>query len=447
MPLNQRTNLAARLRLALLNRRFRSLLLVIAVVPTAGLYLWQTLFRPILMPGNAQVDFFEDYVASAKLLASGGDPYSPCLSRACWTDLANAWSLYPPVVSWLSQPLVHLDRALAGALALIGAQLCVAIFIGVTVRALRIRDWQVVALWVLAAITFDPLMAEVFQRNLQVVLLALSAIWFAGWVAGDRWWAGVALGAGLALKLVQAPSFLLTVWFRRPWMSLAAVLTVGFLWLVGAPQYLSEYLFRIVPGLNTGTGFAMDIAPVGAVARLFHPESMYGKPYGTGIDTTVRVIGYAIAAAVTLLTAFVLRAPRKDRDGRALEAALVVTATPLVVAVVRPGHLILLLLPMMVLGTLALRRADWRLGAAVAVSWVLIGPVYLWITNLLAAGIGAQFLRPGAETALAGVVVLWLAALQTLRRHPVAAPASSRASASRVGHGAVLVDGVGSTQP
>jgi hypothetical protein len=93
--------------------------------------------------------------------------------------------------------------------------------------------------------------------------------------------------------------------------------------------------------------------------------------------------------------------------------------------VVRPGHLILLLLPMMVLGTIALRSADWRLGVAVAVSWVLVGPVYLWMSNLLAAGIGAQFLRPGAETALAGAVLLWLAALQTLRRHHAPAPVSS----------------------
>ena len=429
MPMKVRTNLADRLRLALLNRRFRSLLLVIAIVPTSALYLWQTLFRPIFIPGTGQIDFFEDYVGSAKLLASGIDPYSPCLSRACWTDLANAWSLYPPVVSWLSLPLVNLDRAVTGAVALIGAQLCVAIFILVMLRALRIRDWQSIALWVLAAITFAPLMSEVVQRNLQVLVLALSAVWFAGWLAGDRWWGGVALGVGLALKLVQAPCLLLAVWFRRPWTALAAVLALGLLWLLGAPQYLGEYLFRIVPGLNTGTGFAMDIAPVGAVARLFHPESMFGRPYGTGIDTTVRVIGYAIAAAVTLFTALVLRGPRKDRDGRALEAALVVAATPLVVAVVRPGHLILLLLPMMVLGTIALRSADWRLGVAVAVSWVLVGPVYLWMSNLLAAGIGAQFLRPGAETALAGAVLLWLAALQTLRRHH--APAS--VSSARVG--------------
>lgn len=414
-----------RLGLALLNRRFRSLLLAVALVPTSLAYLWQTLARPIFFPGNAPIDFFEDYVASARLLASGADPYSPCLSRACWTDLANAWSLYPPVVTWLSLPLVHLDRAVVGAVALLAAELCVALFVLVTARALWIRDWQLVALWALAAMAFPPLIGEVIARNLQVLLLALSAIWFASWLAGDRWWGGLALGAGIALKLAQAPSLLLGIWFRR-WRTTAAALgAIAVLWLVGAPQYLGEYLFRIVPGLNTGTGFAMNVAPVGAIARLFHPGSMFGD--GTGIDTTVRVLGYVVSALVTIVTVVVLGSPRADRDGRALEAALVVAATPLVVAVVRPGHLLLLLLPMMVLGTLALRRADWRLGLAVAASWVLIGPVYLWFSNLLAAGVGAQLMRPGEETALAGSVVLWLAALVTLHRHRRAEKSSAPA--------------------
>jgi len=268
---------------------------------------------------------------------------------------------------------------------------------------------------VLAAISFTPLTSEVLSRNLQVLLLTLSAVWFAGWLAGDRWWAGVALGAGIALKLAQAPSLLVSAWFRRRWTTLAAVAAIAVLWAVGAPQYLVEYLFKVVPGLNQGTGFPMDIAPTGAVARLLHPGSIYG--YGTGIDLTVRIFGYAIAAVVIGLTALVLRAPRADREGRALEAALVVAATPLILAVVRPGHLLLLLLPMAVLGTAALRQANIGLGVAVAMSWLLMGPVYLWMSNWLAEGVGAQFLRAGEETALLGAVILWLAALQALRSH------------------------------
>src|SRR5437879_7568212 len=120
MPLKQRTNLGGRLRLALLNRRFRSLLLVVAVGPTTVLYLWQALVGPIASPGNGPIDFLDGYVAWARLLASGADPYSPCLSQACSTTLTN---VYPPVVSWLWLPLVHLDRAVTGAVALVATQL------------------------------------------------------------------------------------------------------------------------------------------------------------------------------------------------------------------------------------------------------------------------------------------------------------------------------------
>src|SRR5260370_33058239 len=95
------------------------------------------------------------------------------------------------------------------------------------------------------------------------------------------------------------------------------------------------------------------------------------------MDGTVRIIGYGMAAAVVVSSAIALRAPREERDGRALEMAVAVAASPLPVAEVRPGQLLLLLLPMLVLGTIALRRGAWRLGLAVGISCALIGPAYL----------------------------------------------------------------------
>ena len=246
-----------------------------------------------------------------------------------------------------------------------------------------------------------------------MLLLGLSAVWLLGWVAGDRWWAGAALGFGLALKLVQAPLLLLGVWGRRPAITVVTILVVAVLWVIGSPQYLPEYFLRIVPELNTGTGYAMDIAPVGAVARLLHPASIYGLVQG--VDTTVRIIAAAISATVLIMTAITLWSPRADRTGRALEAASVVAATPLVVAVVRPGHLLLLLLPMLVLGTLAIRERLLWLGIAVAVSWMLTGPVYLWYTNLYAEGVRGPLMAAGAEIALLGTVILWLTSLWALR--------------------------------
>jgi hypothetical protein len=342
------------------------------------LYLWRTLIGPIVSPSADPVDFFEDYVPTGAMLASGLDPYSQCHSRACWIGLTNAWSVYPPVVSWLSQPLAHVDHAVLGAAALLVAEGCVV----------------------------------VFQRNIEVLLLGLSGVWLLGWVAGDRWWAGAALGLGLALKLVQAPMLALGLWGRRWSITIAASVVVACLWVIGSPQYLPEYFLKVVPELNRGTGYAMDIAPLGAVARLLHPASIYGLD--PGVDLTVRIISAAITAAVLVVTFIALWAPRSDGGGRALEAAAVVAATPLMVTVVRPGHMLLLLLPMLVLGTFAVRQRITWLAVAVAVSWMLTGPAYLWYTNLIAAGIRGPFMAPGEEIALLGMVILWLASVRIL---------------------------------
>ena len=399
--------------LALERRRFRRLILAIAGAAIGLQYVWQTLITPAFLPGKAPVDFFEDYVGSARLMLSGIDPYSVCHTRACWTDLANTASVYPPVVTWLSLPMANLDQTLLGDAALVAMQICVAVFLVAVLTALQVRDKQAIAALALVTIAFPPLIGEIVERNLEVLLLALSGVWLAGWVLGDRWWSGAALGFGLALKLVQAPALFLGLWCRRWVTSVAALLVFALLWAVGAPQYLPEFVSKVLPGFNTGTGFAMDVAPVSTLARLLHPASLYG--FGSGVDLTVRILAYLFTAAVVVITVAAIGAPRSDRSGKALEAAAVVAATPLVLAVVRPGHLLLLLLPLAVLGIEGVRRSDWGAVLGLAISWALMGPVYLVFSNILAAGIGLPWTRPGEETALAGAVLLWVLSLRALR--------------------------------
>jgi hypothetical protein len=107
----------------------------------------------------------------------------------------------------------------------------------------------------------------------------------------------------------------------------------------------------------------------------------------------------------------------------------VVAATPLVLAVVRPGHLLLLLLPIAVLIIERVRSRDWLSVGLVIASWALMGPVYLAASNVLAAGIGLPWTRVGEETAVAGAVLLWAVSLRSLRAHRVPA---QHATASRV---------------
>lgn len=402
---------------ALANRRFRTLLLVLAGVPITVAYLWYGLIWPLFW--NQLSDFRQVYLEGASVIAAGGDPYQ-CGTEFCsghskgWLGAAGA--VYPPFTLWVMQPFHRFDPVVVDAFALVAANTCLVAFIWIVARALAIKDWQLVALITLLCISFAPTLTEVQNRNFQVLLLLLSGVLLVAWRRGDRWWAGIALGLGLAIKLVEAPLLLLGLWGRR-WLLVAlGLMTWAVLWLLAVPRLLPEYLFQVLPTFGRGSGEEMNIAPLGALARLFHPESLYLQ--GRGVDASVLAVTATITVGVLAFTAWRLRAPRPDPQGRALELSAAFAATPLILTLVWAGQLVLLLLPMIVLLDLGLRFQSRRIVAAVAASWLLIGPVYLGFTNAFAVGFGFQALfEVWVDSALAGTVVLWLTTLHALRRN------------------------------
>jgi Glycosyltransferase family 87 len=399
--------------LALANRRFRSLLLVIAGVPIGVAYAWYGLLWPMTWQSS---DFSEWYLQGARIIAAGKDPYI-CSPGYC-TGQTQEWlgaggAIYPPFALWIVQPFIRFDPRIVDAGALVAANLCLALFLVLVIRALGVTDWQERVVIVLACVSFAPTLTEIQNRNFQVVLLVVSAVLLMAWRRGDRWWGGVALGAGLAIKLVEAPLLLLSAWGRRWWIGAAALATWAVLWLIAVPRLLPEYLFQVLPSVAQGSGAEMNVAVLAAVARARHPESLYLQ--GRGVDLPVLAITASIGLAVLLVTAWRLGRPRSDADGRSLELAAALAATPLLLTLVWAGQLIVLLLPMVVLLDRGLRTGSRGLIAAVATSWVLIGPLYLAFTNAFAAGLGTPLLfQVWSDSALGGTIVLWLAALAAL---------------------------------
>ena len=404
------------------DRRFRTLLLSIAAIPLGAMYVWRTLVLPALT-GALPADFSANYMAAAARIAAGRDPYDLCAIQGCaptpgaFTPLPLAGAQYvtPPPVAWMLQPLLGLAPRLQLAIVIAVLQIALVVFLWATMRAVRVADWQMGLLVVLIAIGFEPVVGNFDEGQVNLVLLGLSGIWLLAWVAGDRWWGGAALGAAVAIKLLQAPLGLLLLWGRRWRMVVAAAVAGAALWLLAVPQYLPEYLFKVAPVLAGGTGLFENHSPGGTVARLLDPGTFLGAVRDT--SPAARAVTTAIALVALAITFWVLRRPRSNRDGRALEAAAMVAVGPLVASYSWGTHLVLLLLPMVVLVAWGVRHRDRSVLGLVALGWLLIGPGHNWFQVLLVSGYpNMVVLRLMAEFGLIGITAIWIASLVALRR-------------------------------
>jgi Glycosyltransferase family 87 len=393
------------------NRRFRSLLLAIAGIPILLLYIWQSIVVPIAFGGYLG-DFKESYLRAAAQLVAGRDPYDLCQTLGCLEPTGQQY-VTPPPVAWLLQPLVGIDSHLVAAGTVVFLNASLVIFLLCMLRALRVVDWQMRALLVFVAIAFEPVNGNIVEGQINLVLLALSGIWLLGWIAG-RWWGGAALGLAVALKLIQAPMGLLVLWARR-WSMLGAAVAAGLaISVIAAPQYLLEYLLKVLPAISQGTGFFENHSPGGTIARLFDPTTFLGPTRGAPLPA--RIITLAIAIVALAVTFWVLGRPRADWSGRALEAAAATAVGPLVASYSWGTHLVLLLLPMLVLVEWGVRRRDWTVLGLVAAGWLLIGPGHNWFQTLLVAGYSnLAVLRVMAEFGVVGITSVWAASLLAMR--------------------------------
>lgn len=197
---------------------------------------------------------------------------------------------------------------------------------------------------------------------------------------------------------------------------LAAAVIAGLgLWLLAAPQYLFEYLFKVVPAIGQGTGLFENHSPGGTIARLLEPDTFLGAVRGAPL--AARILTAVIAVAAVVITFWVLRSPSRSATGRGLEAAAVVAVTPLVASYSWGTHLVLLLLPMLVLVAWALPRRDWLAVGLVALGWMLIGPGHHLLQVLLVSGYSNLLvLRLMAEFGVVGILAVWIASLVAVGR-------------------------------
>jgi glycosyl transferase family 87 len=397
---------------ALANPSFRTLLLLLAGIPIGAMYLWQALIQPLAF-GAYLGDFQESYIRAARRLAANLDPYDLCKPAGCLEPTGPQYVM-PPPLAWLLQPVVGVDSHVITVAAILVLNAALLTFLYCTLRAMQVRSWQLAVLLVLVSISFEPVIGNIDEGQVNLVLLALSGLWLWGWAA-ERSWGGVALGLAVSLKVIQAPVGLLLLWGRR-WKMLAAAAAAGLgLWLVSGPQHLFEYLTLVAPQISQGTGIYENHSPGGTITRLLAPDTFTGVVHGS--PPAARAITLVIAVLALVITFAVLRRPATSRQGRLLEAAAVVAMTPVLTSYSWGTHLVLLLLPMLVLVGWGIRRQDWIVMALVALGFLLIGPGHNRMQALMVSGYtNLLVLRLMAEFGVVGVVAIWAASLLAVRR-------------------------------
>ena len=401
--------------------RFRRRALWLVGVCVIGTYLWSSLIERFLF--RRVFADFKVFLAGAQALEQGRDPYLSFLVQSHYDFAPNY--LYPPMVAWLVQPLLGIGVENAALLVLVILQVCVVAFLWLTYRTLRPVSRHEIAFGVILSLSFGPLFANLWNDQVNVVLLPLCAAVLLAYCRGDRWWGGATYGLAMALKPLQPVMGLLLFWGRRGRMLAAAVIVGLVVLVIPGPGLASEFVFKVLPALSKGTGLGANAAPAGFLERLLHPTAFYDARVQS--DLVVNLLSLVVVVSVIALTWWRLgRRPRTTSLGRATEMAVAMAASPLILPVSNSWHLVLLLIPILVLIRVGLANSSGWVVTAALVSFLFIGPVYYGLERLISIGffpsgfaiVNDPVVRIWTESQLLGMVILWLGCLRALNTVP-----------------------------
>lgn len=250
-------------------------------------------------------------------------------------------SVYPPLALVVTLPFALLP--FAAAYAAWTATLAASVL--ASLRILGVRDWRCYTLSLGAC----PIVFGLALGNVVILLVPIAAV---AWrYRNDPRWSGLAVGAGIALKLVLWP---LLVWFvaTRRWR--AALLAGCFAGLATLAAWAPLRFdgFRDYPQL---IGVNNDI-------YASHSWSMLAGLVGLGLSSSVAATVASLVGAALLLSTFPVA---RHADGERRAFCIAVVASIALLPIVWPASLALLLVPLAV----SAPRADR--------SWFLL--MTLWI--------------------------------------------------------------------
>lgn len=337
------------------------------------------------------------YLAAGRALWRGEPLYAPFLHHPFPDPTLRPAFIYPPAFALVMAPIGLVADALANVIWLLIGQASLAGALLLTMRWLRPSPWAITAM-VCATVTFYPLWIDAVQGQANLPILLLVTAGIAGIVRGKPRF-GIALGAAAALKLTP---FILLAWLlldRR--LKEAAWMMGGFAAITAAAallRYHDTLVFfgQVLPALSSGSAFYANQSLDGVVSRVVSVNP-YTNPW-VALPWAFPVLA---AAAIALVAFWFFRTRCHPALARAIGF---IPLLPLLSSVTWPHHLVILL-PVIWIGAIALAERNWPLAPTIGVAGVLV------IFSVVARWpMGPAFGQPGFRAAQTFDPVVFLVA-------------------------------------
>lgn len=369
----------------------------------------------VLTQGGSHQDFGV-YLAAARDILHGQPLYTAFLHHPFPDATLRPAYIYPPSFALVVAPLGLLPDSVAAAAWMAVEQASLAVAVLIVVRWLRPTRWAVAAL-LFSTLTFYPLWVDVVQGQANLLVLLLVTVGIVG-VLRSRPAFGAAIGAAAALKLTP---LILVVWLLidRRYRAAAFVLG-GFAALTGLGFLLRfqdtlAYFGQVLPALAGGTAFYGNQSLAGVLDRTVSTNP-YTHPWIALSWGSMLLI--AVAAILTLWWWW------QTREQTALvRGAAFIPMIPLLSSVTWTHHLVIVL-PVIWFGMIALAEREWPPLPTAALSGILLlfsvvsrlpaGPAF-GQTGFRAAQTMDPLVFLGANTLFFTTLILFLSAPWLLR--------------------------------
>jgi alpha-1,2-mannosyltransferase len=354
------------------------------------------LYGLVLLQGGGHHQDLDAYLAAGRAVLNGQPLYAPFLHHPFPDAALRPAYIYPPAFALLVTPLGLLSDAAANVVWLVVGQAALVAAMVITLRWLRPAAWAMTAI-LCATATFYPLWVDAVQGQANLLLVLLVTMGIGGIVQGKATF-GAALGVAAALKVT--PLFLLA-WLlvdRRfkeaAWMLAAFIAVTAASALVRFDDTLT-FFRQVLPALAQGTAIYANQSLPGVIARVA-TINPYTQPW--------TVVPWAYLVAPALIVALIaLWFVRTRRQPALLRAAAFLPLLPLASSVTWPHHLVLLL-PVIWFGFIAIAGRGWPLPSTIA-----MGLLLLLFSVVARWPVGPAFNQPGfraAQTADPAVFVV-----------------------------------------